>query len=283
MSVTVYIAAVCTDKDDTKKIVLCRDWHGEIQGVGSSENIQKLRELAKGWVAILAGSDPRAEELCIRFEAHMKEVPFTEENIVDEARSVFHKYKNALTDSYFNSKYGFAYSFIVNHETGKFGENFGGECLNDAAQISVGAELIIVGFVDVVDYADMKPWRAPMILLVSENNDDGDVVSLENKFTAIGSGQSTAKARHFLINQDSDDSTMETIYALYEAKGLSGRVPGVGGPYSINVMHEDGTLLTLSDEGAKRCKELFAKFGPREKTENNLAWFEMKESYLEDC
>jgi hypothetical protein len=55
---TVCIAAICTVEGDKRKIVLCRDWRGEIQGVGSSDNIEKFRWIGKGWAAVYAGSDP---------------------------------------------------------------------------------------------------------------------------------------------------------------------------------------------------------------------------------
>ena len=141
---TVCIAAVCSAEDDNK-IVLCRDWRGEVQGVGSSDNNEKIRFIGKGWVAMFAGSDPRADELCTRYENHIKKTPFTEENIVDETRHVFHEYKKALTDSHFSTKYGFPYSFIVNHGKERFGEAFVSDCLDEAAGIMVGVELIIVG------------------------------------------------------------------------------------------------------------------------------------------
>jgi hypothetical protein len=277
---TVCIAAVCSADNDKNKVVLCRDWRGEIQGVGSSDNNEKLRWIGKGWVALIAGSDPRAEELCLRYESHIKKTPFTEENIVEEARHVFHEYKKTLTDSHFSSKYGFPYSFVVNHGKEKFGEAFVSDCLNEAATIFVGVELIIVGFVNVIDYMNMKPWRAPMIVLVSENT-GGDVVSLENEFAAIGSAVNTARTMLFLREQDSTDSLMETIYSVFEAKTLSETVPGIGESYSIDVMDEDGNVMNLTDEGAKRCKVLFARFGPRAKTKKTEGWFEMKDTYLE--
>lgn len=278
-SMTLCIAAVCTAEDDSQKVVLCRDWRGEIQGVGSSDNIEKVRWLAKGWVALFAGSDPRADELCTRFQNHIKQTPFTEENILEQTRFIFHEYKKSLADSYFNTKYGFPYSFIVNHGKERFGEAFLGDCLNEAAKLYVGVELIIVGFVDVIDYFDMKPWRAPMVVVVSEGCDD--VVSLENEFAAIGSAANTAKTILFLRDQDSTDSVMDTIYAVFEAKTLSETVPGIGESFSIDVVDDMGTVMALSDEGAKHCKKLFDRFGPRAKTTKTKKWFEMKEAYLE--
>lgn len=278
---TVCIAAICSTDDDKRKIVLCRDWRGEIQGVGSNDNIQKFRWLGKGWVAVYAGSDPRAEELCVCYEDHLKKTPFTEVNIVDEARYVFHEYRKSLLDSHFNTKYGFPYTFVVNSGKEKFGESFTEDCLDEAARIMVGVELIIVGFVEVFDYVEAKPWRAPMILLVSENT-DADVVSLESEFATIGSAANTAKTMLFLRNQDSLDSLMETIYAVYEAKTLSETVPGIGDTFSIDVMDEDGNLLELSEAGAKRCGVLFRRFGPRPKVKKTIKkWFAMDDSYVQ--
>jgi ATP-dependent protease HslVU (ClpYQ) peptidase subunit len=277
---TVCIAAICTAEDDNRKIVLCRDWRSEIQGVGSSDNIEKFREIGKGWVALYAGSDSRADELLVRYENHIKKTPFTEENIIDEARTVFHEYKKTLTESHFSTKYGVPYSFIVNHGMEKFGEKFVADCLDEAGRVFVGVELLIVGFVEVFDYTEMKSWRSPVIVLVSEIT-GGDVVSLESEFAAIGSAANPARTMLFLRNQDSLDSLMETIYAVFEAKTLSETVPGIGESYSIDVMDEDGNVMMLSDEGAKVCKTLFTRFGPRERNKKTKHWFEMKETYLE--
>jgi ATP-dependent protease HslVU (ClpYQ) peptidase subunit len=277
---TVCIAAICAVENDRSKIVLCRDWRGEIQGVGSSDNIEKIRKIAKGWVALYAGSDPRAEELLVRYENHIKKTPFTEENIVDEARAVFHEYKKTLIESHFNTKYGVPYTFIINHAMQKFGETFVRECVDEASKIFVGVELLLAGFVEVIDYTDMKPWMAPMIVLVSEIT-DGDVVSLESEFAAIGSAANTARTMLFLRNQDSQDSLMETIYAVFEAKTLSETVPGIGESYSIDVIDEDGRVMSITDEGAKRCKTLFARFGPRDRSKKTKQWFDIKDAYLE--
>jgi len=278
---TVCIAAICSDGEDNNKVVLCRDWRGEVQGVGSFENTEKFRWLAKGWVALLAGNISRAEEMCLLYESHLKKTTLTEENILDELRHVFHEYKKTLIDSHFKTKYGVPYTFVINQGKEKFGEEFIEKCVDEASRIYVGAELIITGFVEVYAYLEDKTCRAPLLCTINENTDGGDPVSLESEFSAIGSGCNTARTMLFYRGQDSEDSLMETIYAVFEAKLISETVPGIGESFSIDVIDKDGGLMQLSDDGAKRCRELFSRFGPKDITKKTRHWFEKKDSYLE--
>jgi predicted methyltransferase len=118
-----------------------------------------------------------------------------------------------------------------------------------------------------------------MVVVVNEACED--TVSLETEFAAIGSAANTAKTILFLRDQDSTDSVMDSIYAVYEAKSLSETVPGIGESYSIDVVDDTGTVMALSDKGAQRCKELFVRFGPRAKSTKTKKWFAIKEDYLE--
>jgi hypothetical protein len=64
-AMTVCIGALCVE-DNSPRIVLCRDWRGEVPEVGSSETVMKRRHLSDQWVALLAGNIARADELCLR-------------------------------------------------------------------------------------------------------------------------------------------------------------------------------------------------------------------------
>lgn len=278
---TVCIAASCRESENEPRIVLCRDWRSEVPMVGSSEKQLKLRELSKEWVALMAGDTARARELCIRFEAHLKTKPFTEGNLADEARAVFQNYKEALADSYLRSTYGFSFRHLIDKGNEAFGEQFTQTCLDQISRITVGAELIVAGFLQTFDYVDNKPAPEAMICALSEHH-EGDIVRLEDEYAVIGSGGNAAKTMLSVRQQDSETSLMRTIYAVYEAKAMSETVPGVGETVSIDVMYPDGKMMQMSDAGYDRCDELLTRFGIRDmEAKTKIDWFEMKTDYLE--
>jgi ATP-dependent protease HslVU (ClpYQ) peptidase subunit len=278
---TVCIAAACQESDDEPRIVLCRDWRSEVPNVGSTDKQLKFRNLSKQWVALLAGNTSRAEELCIRFEEHLKKVKFTEAIIADEVRAVFHDYKKTLADSWLKTTYGFSFSHLIDKGKETLGEQFVETCLDQISRLTVGAELIISGFLDVYDYVDQETAPDSIICALSENH-DGDVVVLEDEFAVIGSGCNAARTMLSVREQDAATSLMETIYAVYEAKTISETVPGVGPSVSIDVMYPGGTILQLSDTGFDRCNELLTRFGMRTTdTKKKKTWFEFKADYLE--
>ena len=127
-----------------------------------------------------------------------------------------------------------------------------------------------------------------MICTVSELN-EGDPVVVDEEFSAIGGGHTIARAMLCLREQEIQCSLMQTIYAVYEAKVMTLKVPGVGEAMSIEVFYPDSTVKTLSDEGYARCWALFKKFGPKVWTDDDekakkraLKWFDMNDSYLEN-
>ena len=148
--------------------------------MGSSDKQLKFTNLSKEWVALLAGNVSRAEELCIRFEKHLKTTKFTEDNLADESRKVFHLYKETLADSWLKTTYGFSFRHLIDKGREALGEQFTETCLDQISRLTVGAELIIAGFLDTYDYVDEKPLPDAMICAISENH-DGDAVVLEDE------------------------------------------------------------------------------------------------------
>jgi|HubBroStandDraft_1064217.scaffolds.fasta_scaffold18527_4 ATP-dependent protease HslVU (ClpYQ) peptidase subunit len=279
---TVCIAAACEEGIDEPRIILCRDWRSEVPNVGSSDKQLKFRNLSREWVALLAGNVSKAEELCIRFEKHLKTTKLTEDNLADEARKVFHAYKEALADSWLKTTYGFSFRHLIDKGREALGEQFTETCLDQISRLTVGAELIIAGFLDTYDYVDSKPLPDPTICAISENHAGGDVVLLEDEYAVIGSGCNAARTMLSVRQQDSATSLMETIYAVYEAKAISETVPGVGETVSIDVMYPGGKILQLSDAGYDRCDELLSRFGLRSTdTKAKAKWFEFKSDYVE--
>jgi len=280
-AMTVCIAAACQESDDEPRIVLCRDWRSEVPNVGSTDKQLKFRNLSKQWVALLAGNTSKAEELCIRLEEHLKTAKFTEANMADEVRKVFHEYKKTLADSWLRTTYGFSFSHLIDRGRETLGEQFVEACLDHISRLTVGAELIISGFLDTYDYIDEEMAPDSTICALSENH-DGDVVVLEDDFAVIGSGCNAARTILSVREQDAVTSLMETIYAVYEAKYISETVPGVGPSFSIDVMYPDGKILQLSDAGADQCTKLYTRFGMKTtEIKKKKTWFEFKAEYLE--
>jgi hypothetical protein len=278
---TVCIAAICSENELDQRIILCRDWRGELPYVGSNDEVYKLKRLADKWIALVAGTLCRAEELCLRLEYSLKKTPFTEENIANELRRVFGEYKRAMSDSFLKNKYGFSFDTLIDKGKDAFGEAFVAECFADIEKLSIPVELIVAGFVEAYDYDDKESGLDPIICSISEAN-DGDPVVLEDEFSVIGSGANAARTMLFSRNQSADDPLLQTVYTVYEAKRVSETVPGVGDTYSIDVLHSDGSLENLTDAGAKRVREMFSRFGPRPIDEERHAkWFELKKEYFE--
>lgn len=59
---TVCIAAACSIRNEPA-IILCHDWQGTVQAIGSSDAVDKQRYLGNGWIALIAGEIAHADEL----------------------------------------------------------------------------------------------------------------------------------------------------------------------------------------------------------------------------
>jgi hypothetical protein len=281
-AMTVCIAAACQEsaENDSARIVFCCDWRGEVEQVGSADTVMKFRHLSEQWVALMAGDVSRAEELCIRYEVHLKTTNFTQANIADEVRQVFNAYKKSLADSYLQATFGISFDDLITKGRDKLGDQFVETCLDQIARLKVGAELIIAGITETYDFAEKQVVASPLICSVSESQEDP--LCLETEFAVVGSGGNAAKTMLFWREQDSSDPLMETIYAVYEAKQISETVPGVGPSFFLAVLYPDNTVLELSDDGYTRCKELFAKFGPKSRdVKLRKEWFAFMPDYLE--
>ncbi len=281
-AMTICIAAACqkSTKNDEPCIVFCCDWKAEVPEVGSAETAMKFRHLSDQWKALIAGDMSRADELCIRYESRLKENNFSEANMADEVRSVFHAYKKTLADSYLKSTFGFSFDELIAKGKDTFGDHFFSTCLEQISRLRVNAELIIAGITTVYDYAEKRFRSSPLICSVSESQDDP--VAIETEFAVVGSGGNAAKTMLFYRSQESIDSLMETVYAVYEAKTISETVPGVCEALFLAVLYPDNTLLQLSDTGYKRCQELFTRFGPKSREiKKRDDWFRFKPNYFE--
>jgi hypothetical protein len=281
---TVCIAAVCQHNDE-KRIVLCSDWKGEILNLAGSETTDKLRFLPKGWIALMADTLSRAEELIAAYETHirgMEAVP-DEYALFTEMKKPAQKYKEAMIDDFVRQTWGMSYSQLIASASNLPGESVA-KLLDSITSIKLGASLIVAGFIDTPD-DEGKRESSPYLFVVQDSDGHEDVVSIQQQYAVIGSGAYVAIPAIHQREHDDEKSLMETIYTLFEAKKLSQVVPGVGEATSIDVMEPGGKLWSLSDAGHDRCEQLFNQIGPRLNiTEKKAAkLFEMKPEFFYDA
>ena len=287
---TVCIAAECTHNGEPR-IVLCSDWKGET-ALGGSETTDKLRVLPKGWVALIADTLSRAEELVAQYESHFERLAaFTDDrHLYEEMKKPAQALKAMLANDYVQQTMGMSYTdFLTRAE--HLPKEFVTQRLMEVSEIKLHASLILAGFVGGKNREIEREKTEPYLIVVEDTESHEDVVRVEESFAVIGSGAYVAIPVFHQREHQPEKSLMETIYTVYEAKTLSEVVPGVGKTTSIDVMEPDGSIWCLSDAGHDRCQELFGQLGPKlgvsllseDKRERKRAetYFELKAEFLE--
>jgi hypothetical protein len=280
---TICIAAICQqdETNDEPRIVLCTDWNAE-QGSAGSDTSDKMRELPNGWVALLAGSMPRAEELVAEYETHFRSMKQVEDDsaLFAEMKKPARKQKEKLATEYIWQTMGVSYADLVSPNK-KFPESIVEQRLNEVAQIKLGATIIIAGF-SATDQGQDKRERVPYMFIVDGESSPEDRVSVAENFAAIGSGSYVAIPAMHQREHDESKTLMETIYTVDEAKRLAQVVPGVGPTTSISVMYPDGTLKRWSNALFDRLEYLYEKLGPTLEIKKKTAaeYFAFKDEYL---
>jgi hypothetical protein len=280
---TICIAAMCQqdERNEESRIVLCYDWKAE-QEFGGSETSDKMRDLPKGWVALMAGVMPRAEELVAQYETHLRTLKEVKDDadLFAEMKIPARKHKENLATDYIWQTMGVSYADLVSPAK-KFPESIVEQRLNEVAQIKLGATIILAGFA-ATDQGKETRKPLPYIFVVDDQGDHQDVVRVEENFAAIGTGAYVAIPALHQREQDDGLSLMQTLYNVMEAKILSQVVPGVGQATEIDVLYPDGTLKRWSNPLFDRLGKLFDKLGPTLVIEEKDAkkHFEFKEEYL---
>jgi len=280
---TICIAAICQqdEKNDEPRIVLCYDWKAE-QVYGGSETSNKMRDLPNGWVALMAGTMSRAEELVAEYETHFRSMKQVADDsaLFSEMKTPARKQKEKLITEYIWQTMGVSYSDLVS-PCKKFPESIVEQRLNEVAQLKLGATIILAGF-SATDQGEELRKRMPYLFVVDGESSPEDVVRVEENFTAIGTGSYVAIPAMHQREHDEERSLMETIYAVDEAKRLSQVVPGVGETTSITVMYPDGTLKKWSNALFHRLDSLYERLGPTLdiKKKDAKEFFEFKDEYL---
>lgn len=279
---TLCIAAICEDKEDTQpKIVLCTDLQREQEGIGSSETEEKIGFVRQGWPTLIAGTISKANELLRVYAGYLSEHfhEIDEFNILDHLRKPAHLQKQKLVDHYLQKTFSFGRDYFHKEGKHKLPESFITAQQDVISRITLDASLIIAGFMEESDFVEGRKEPRPFLCVVDDLKTGVDEVTLESEYAAIGSGNYTALSTLYRRVQDSIDSLGRTLYNVYEANCLSDKVPGVGKKYlNIDILYADGTIKTLSDEGYEYLKELFEKYGPKRISEKKI---EFKESFVE--
>ncbi len=262
---TVCIGAICQqDKgNDERRIVVCSDWKSETQW-GGSETEDKFRYLSKGWVALMADQLNRAEELVARYEVHLRGLSSVNDDLelFEEMKKPAHRQKEALANDYLRQTLGVPLLELVSPDK-NFPESIVNKRLEEVANIQLHASLILAGFFETRQGDDENKEKLPYLFVVEDSQNHEDVVRPEDNFAAIGSGAYVAIPTLHQREQDDSKSLMETIYNIYEAKGLSQIAPGGGAATSMDVLYPDGTTWEWSDDLADRCRWLFDRLGPK--------------------
>jgi hypothetical protein len=278
---TVCIAAACGHEDEPR-IVLCHDWQQEIEGLGSSETRNKMDWVKDGWPVLEADLLNRAESLIRIYVDHLANVDLTEENVFSEMKVPAQQFKGILADDYIRQLLGIDYNYFLQYGKERFPADFFREKMNEVSQITLGASLIIAGFVPCKKIGPYSQGLSSTICVVEDSLRHNDTVRIETDFAAIGSGSDAAIAAMFHRGQHWERNLMYTIYSVFEAKRYAEGVPGVGPDIvSIDVLEPQNVIRSLSDAGYEYCESLWTRFGPRAMREKHKAKFEMKDEYLE--
>lgn len=281
---TVCIAALCQQSEESRdskdqRIVLCYDWKSESDLAGS-ETADKLRLLPRGWVALMADTLSRCEELVAHYETHIRDMKelVDDRHLFEEMKKPAHRQKEALANDYIRQTLGVSYADLVSPDK-NFPEEIVSKRLEEVARIKLRAALIAAGFVATQQGDNPEKETNPYIFVVDDQSDHEDVIRVEENWAAIGTGSYVAIPALHQREQDNGTGLMATIYNLYEAKRLAEVVPGVGDATSLAVMYPDGRVMEWTTELFDRCKWLFERLGPKLRITGKKAkeYFEFKE------
>jgi len=169
--------------------------------------------------------------------------------------------EGALVDEYLRQTYAFDRKYFFDKSKNLMPETFISAVAGDIARIKLEGSLIISGFADEADFYAGGKQRQSFLAVIDEDTDvtgTQEYVRMESEFAAL----STLYRRR----QQSTDSLVRTLYNVYEANRLSEEVPGVGKEFlSIDVLHTDGKMESMTDAGYKYFRALYEKkYGPRE-------------------
>ncbi|MFZ1007827.1 MAG: hypothetical protein WAN65_13375 [Candidatus Sulfotelmatobacter sp.] len=267
---TLCIGALAIDPGPTEEcIVLCADrkvstpdWEF------ASETEYKFHALSPQFVALASDSLSQAKELADIYRFHLKSVPLTAENVLEEMRKPPIVLKRRLANSYIGRCLGLSYDEWVKHGRDWFGDTIFERHEDTIAKHALRVQLLIAGFVD---------RKAFLFELVS------DEVSVVTNFSMIGAGSYTASPALHARSQTRATMLDQALYNVYEAKKMGEGSPSVGKKTMMRVLHPPATIggpvceQIVTASGAAALEELFGEYGPKPMAsctlpEDSLQW-----------
>lgn len=248
MAHTVCIAALCQYEDGKHCVILCSDTRIETEGVGSSVLQSKARLLSPQFIAMFAGTVPKAKELLDRCAYHLRREAdnITQENIIDELRKPFDAQNRVDVSEYISSTLGMTYRKFEGLKPDDQHAALGGFVKRDVDAI--------------ITWLGCAP---PRIFTVGAYG-----VAEAAQFSCIGCGWQAAQASLFSRKYAPDASFEECLYYVYEAKRNSESVPGVGADTYLLVVepHIENNRAIYHRFSERRLSVLsgqYETFGPR--------------------
>lgn len=263
---TVCIAAGCSIRNHPA-VVLCHDWQGTVQTVGSSDSVDKQRYLGNGWIGLIAGEIAHAEELTAVIEGSLPELPSLDVVVRIFREKVF-DYRERLLDQHLRGSCGIGFDRFINDGTKIYPESVFKEIHRGLLDVQVGVELIVSGFVQETD--SEGEYQSPCIMQVCSSPTGQLEVSVQDSYSCIGEGASSAQASLLFREHDRLDGLQKTTYAVFEAKRMAEIIPTVGPSTSIYLQRPQVQLASISEAGFETCERLFKVYGPKNVTRKGL-------------
>jgi hypothetical protein len=247
--VTVCIAAECTDRDRTHKIVLCTDRLGS-NVLGGTETFLKNRSLIEGWRVLVAGAEPAINGLLHHYRLGFRDNYDGRIETLDAVmKGSAYARKRELANEYTQTHFAVSYDDFLRFGRDRFPDDIFRDAFHSIKGLELDAELIIVGFLNgaqEIYHCD----RAGKVYPISG-------------FTVIGEGAYLATAALMRRDQYMMCSLEKTLYNVYEAKRYAQAVGSVGKETVISVLDAQGVHRLISTSLLLRLREIFEEYGPK--------------------
>lgn len=247
--VTTCIAAVCNTIQKPPRIILCTDWQAS-GPIGISDTAYKQPALGKGWHCLTAGSENEINSLIFLLEKNFGAAKKIDEtNIVLLVKESLAERKREKANEHTIGKFGLSYSDFLDIGKNKLPDSIFRTTIEAIEKITLGASLIIVGFVETDNF----------IIETTKYCE----VRLPTDFSTIGEGAILAASSLYQREYWDIHPLGKALYCVYEAKKNSERVASVGESTLISILGEDGRSHSLKKEGHEHLEGLYRKHGPQ--------------------
>jgi hypothetical protein len=241
---TVCIAAAYEDQGKAG-VALCCDWRVEVD-VASSETVDKLGFIKKGWPTLIADSISDADALLETYIHDLQSETFTDDNIRTLIERGAEKRKAHMINHHTLMKHGLTFDQFQNSKNiippTRYKKTW-----EEISEMNLQAYVLIAGCIDNQAY----------ILKVQP---DGTVFSHDH-FAAIGAGDALAETWLHMRSHDDETNLTGALYNVYEAKRFSEMHGPVGIKYtSLYVLKPDGEVYSLTKSSREHLKQRYEDF-----------------------